>query len=320
MNSDLYVPCVVLVDISSSMDQAKEQLRDGLVSLEKSLNDLARVRADLCVIGFDNEAKTLVPFGQVSDYAVPQFECSGGTVIRTAVELGLAELESRKDQYKYYCASYSRALIFMLTGSGAVDVDNCSFVQLLQFQNDRKCVFFPTYVGSNSDYISLASLNKDGLVLVSDNFEEIFSWIGNSINCCIENLQNRIVLPNPKDYGLECHFDSYDYFYSIENNITMSFPGKVIFSSKKNDSDTSENEWNELEKRVLPQPMSNEEYLNFLFQADSLEWFGEDCYIAYALSKNEHDYSTASKRTNCIESEEKKFFDLLPSVDEFELE
>ena len=101
---------VVLVDTSGSMDRVKDQLHEGLVALAEALDDQARGRVEFCVISFDDDARILVPFGPAYDFEAPRLDCDGMTAMHAAVELGLSELEARKDQYKANQTAYYRPL------------------------------------------------------------------------------------------------------------------------------------------------------------------------------------------------------------------
>ena len=68
---EMHLPCVVLVDTSYSMAIVKDQLHEGLVALAEALDDQARGRVEFCVIGFDDDARILVPFGPAYDFEAP---------------------------------------------------------------------------------------------------------------------------------------------------------------------------------------------------------------------------------------------------------
>lgn len=142
-NSELHLPCVILVDTSASMIAVKDELHKGLDALFNALDGLALGRLDICLIGFDNESRVLVPFSMALGLEIPDFECCGEAVINSAIKMGLYELETRKKQYKTYDTQYLRPWIFMLT-SGDVDYDDFDTVgkvNLLQAQKSGACRF-----------------------------------------------------------------------------------------------------------------------------------------------------------------------------------
>ena len=90
---ETHLPCVVLVDTSTSMGSVKDQ--GGLEALAEALDEQARGRVEFCVISFDDEARILVPFGPAYDFETPRIDCGGMTAMHAAVELGLGEIEAR---------------------------------------------------------------------------------------------------------------------------------------------------------------------------------------------------------------------------------
>lgn len=203
---EMHLPCVVLIDTSGSMNRVKDQLCQGLAALTESLNDQARGRVEFCVIGFDDDAHILVPFGPAYDFEVPSFECDGMTAMHAAVDLGLSELETRKNQYKAKETSYYRPWMFMLTDGGANDEDNGSFSRLLQSQREKHCTFFAVGIGDAVDKELLKKLNLDGVVLTAskENFKGAFVWLSNSLNKTSNSNPNQTIkLPNVRDYQLE---------------------------------------------------------------------------------------------------------------------
>lgn len=203
---EMHLPCVVLVDTSSSMSRDRAQLHQGLVELGEALDEQARGRVEFCIIGFDDDARVLVPFGPAYDYEAPDIECKGMTAMHKAVECALNELEIRKSQYKENKTSYYRPWIYMLTDGGANDTDNGAFERLVQSQKDKRCIFFPVAIGEDADKELLKSLNEEGVVLKAsrENFKNSFVYLSNSISLAsVSESGTKVTLPNPNDYQLE---------------------------------------------------------------------------------------------------------------------
>ena len=128
------------------------------------------------------------------------------TAMHAAVELGLSELEARKDQYKANETAYYRPWMFMLTDGGANDADNGSFDRLLQSQRDKHCTFFPVGIGEHVDKNLLKSLKADGVILTAskENFKGAFVWLSNSLSrTSSSNPGQKVPLANPGDFQLE---------------------------------------------------------------------------------------------------------------------
>lgn len=208
-NSELQLPCVILVDTSASMILVKDELHKGVDVLFKALDALALGRLDLCLICFGNETRVLVPFSPVPGLEIPDFECEGEAVISSAIKMGLSELEKRKNQYKTYGTQYLRPWIFMLTSGNVADNDSDTVgkVELLQAQKSGACRFLPVCIGSEFNKAVMCSLNIDGIYLTTEGFQQACEWIGNSLNR-ISSLpyQQNVVLPNPNEYDLKLHY------------------------------------------------------------------------------------------------------------------
>lgn len=199
---EIHLPCVVLVDTSTSMSEAMGELHDGLVALGEALKDdpQALGRVEFCIISFDDQARIVVPFAPAYDYEAPRLDCGGMTAMHAAVDLALEEIEARKDQYKANHTAFLRPWIFMMTDGGANDPDNGAFDRLLQSQRDKHCIFFPVGIGSEVDMGLLKSLKPDGVVLTAkkENFKGAFEWLSNSLSSTSDsNPGQKIKLPNP---------------------------------------------------------------------------------------------------------------------------
>ena len=203
---EIHLPCVVLVDTSGSMGMVKDQLHDGLVALGEALDDQARGRVEFCIIGFDDDARVLVPFGPAYDFEAPRLDCAGMTAMHAAVELGLSELEVRKNQYKANQTAHYRPWMFMLTDGGANDADNGSFERLLQSQRDKHCTFFPVGIGDQVDKDLLKGLQTDGVILTAskENFKGAFVYLSNSLSLVSSSNPDQLIkLPDPHIFQLE---------------------------------------------------------------------------------------------------------------------
>lgn len=203
--TEMHLPCVVLVDTSSSMRSVQDQIERGLDTLVNSLDDQAKGCVEFCIIGFDDDAKILSPFSPAYDFYRPFIDCDGMTAMHAAVELGMSEITTRVAQYKQEHVPYYRPWIFLLTDGGANDPDNGAFERLLEFQKDKHTTFFPVAIGEDADIGLLKTLREDGLVLKAskENFVNAFVWFSNSMSRVSNSKGEKTVnLPNPGDYQL----------------------------------------------------------------------------------------------------------------------
>lgn len=207
---EVHVPCVVLVDTSVSMSEAQRELNDGLKALGEALKEdtLAVGRVEFCIIGFGSErkAKILVPFGPAYDYEAPYVVCDGpNTPMYEAVQLGLDELEVRKQQYKDNGTSYMRPWMFLLTDGYPNDRDNGAFGRLREMQDGKHCTFFAVGIGDKVDRNLLKSLHKDGIILTAskESFKDSFVWLSSSLSRTSTSTPNsKVDLPDTRSYQL----------------------------------------------------------------------------------------------------------------------
>lgn len=204
--TEMHLPCVVLVDTSSSMRSVQNQIERGLDTLVNSLDDQAKGCVEFCIIGFDDEAKIIAPFSPVYEFYRPFIDCDGMTAMHAAVDLGMSEIKTRVAQYKEEHVPYYRPWIFMLTDGGANDPDNGAFERLLDFQKDNHTTFFPVAIGEDADIELLKTLREDGLVLKAskENFVGAFVWLSNSMSRISHSRgESTATLPSTRDCQLE---------------------------------------------------------------------------------------------------------------------
>lgn len=202
---ELHLACVIVIDASGSMHGLEKKLHDALVTMWESLDPQARGRVEFLIILFNDDAQVLIPFCPSYDFVAPNFLCYGMTAMHAAVDLGMNELEARKEQYRANGTRYYRSWMFLLTDGEPNDPDNGAFERLLQYQKDGHCTFFPVAIGEHADTELLKTLQVDGVVLkaTKENFQNAFVWLSNSLSKTSNSNQGQTVaLPNPGDYQL----------------------------------------------------------------------------------------------------------------------
>lgn len=203
---EMHLACVVLLDTSTSMHGTEKQLLNGLQDMYDALDPLAKGRVEICIIGFDDQARILKPFSPAYDDEIPRFNCEGMTAMHAAVDYGIGELDARKEQYRANHTSYYRSWMFMLTDGEPNDSDNGAFEKLVQYQEDGHCTFFPVAIGEHADTSLLKSLQVDGIVLkaTKENFQNSFVWLSNSLSKVSDSDPgSKVPLSDPVEYQLE---------------------------------------------------------------------------------------------------------------------
>jgi len=180
-----HLPCVVLVDTSSSMKAYEKELNEAVREMKMSIceDDMARGRVELCLVTFDDHAEVAVPFGPAESFEAPYLSCDGMTSTHEAVALAIREAEERKALYKEQNILYKQPWIWLFTDGGSNDKDNGSFEELLKLQNDKKCVFFGVGIGSEVNTAELKGMHKNGMILKvsKESFKAAFEYLSQSV-------------------------------------------------------------------------------------------------------------------------------------------
>lgn len=185
-----HIPCVLLVDSSSSMRGAPiAELNEGLQAFGDALSEdsLALGRAEVCVISFNSNVETIVPFCPASQFQPPKISATGLTSLNGAVNAGLDVLEERKQFYRSQSVNYYRPWLFLLTDGAPTDNE------LLDHTRDRlrsaissgKVNYIPMGIG-NADASLLRSYYPDAegpvLKASANEFKEAFVWLSASVS------------------------------------------------------------------------------------------------------------------------------------------
>lgn len=125
-NPEPRVPCVLILDVSSSMaGRPIAELNDGLIAYkdELSADSLASKRVEVSVITFGSVVQTVCEFSTAAHFHPPRLEANGLTYMGQAVNLAIDTLEARKQQYKTNGISYYRPWMFLVSDGAPNDPD-----------------------------------------------------------------------------------------------------------------------------------------------------------------------------------------------------
>lgn len=187
--AEKHIACVLAVDVSGSMGGVPlQQLNEGLRAFGEALkaDDKASGCADVCVIAFNHQVTTVLPFSPASEYYVPQLSAMGGTCMNEAIITSLDALEMRKQEYKNIGVDYWRPWFFLLTDGYATDENHWgadAHRRLQEALQRKKVNFFPMGIGPEADIGKLKSYTSNGQVLKAEltSFKEAFEWLSNSL-------------------------------------------------------------------------------------------------------------------------------------------
>ena len=183
-----HIACVLLVDTSGSMRKSIDELKAGLQEFARVLqdDDTASGCADIAIVSFDSEVKTLVPFCPASEFTVPELVATGVTAMNEAIITGLDMLEERKMLYRQCGTPYFRPWLFMLTDGTPTDFpyEGAAIQRLHEALSEKKVTFWPMGIGMNIDMEQLKKYANGGPVLKAsaNQFKEAFVWLSSSLS------------------------------------------------------------------------------------------------------------------------------------------
>ncbi len=182
------LPCIVLVDTSGTMSGYEEFLEEGLRDMKAAImeDDIARSRVELSIVTFDDDIHEESAFGPIQQMEIPHITTGGRTCTHAAVTFALQRVRERKNEYKRLNLTSNQPWIWLLTDGRSNDPDNGSFNELIEEQQNKKCVFFGVAVGSlNSESeAELASMDIEHKILQieKNHFKDAFKYISQSIS------------------------------------------------------------------------------------------------------------------------------------------
>tara|TARA_B100000524_G_C23640387_1_gene366460 strand:+ start:403 stop:1071 length:669 start_codon:yes stop_codon:yes gene_type:complete len=187
-NSSQRLPCVVLVDGSSSMDgEAINNLNEGLKVLEAELkaDDVASLRVQLLIvrIGGHSDVETVIDWTDAIDFIAPTIEANGTTPLGMGVKHSLKKIEEQKEKYKQNQIPYNRPWLFIITDGSPTDNgwERCAN-KAVEAETKGKVVIFPIGTeGANFDTLNQFS-SRGAMMLQNLNFKELFVWLSQSVS------------------------------------------------------------------------------------------------------------------------------------------
>jgi len=188
-NPDPRCPCVLLLDVSSSMQGASiDALNEGLKAFQREVSGdrIAARRVEIAIVAFGSGARTVQDFITVDQFVAPELTAHGQTHLATGIELALNLLDQRKAAYRSNGVAYYRPWVFLVTDGAPVGepdaLVDAARRRLLDEQATHKVVFFA--VGTESaDFQQLStftSADRPPLQLKGLEFVQLFEWLSRS--------------------------------------------------------------------------------------------------------------------------------------------
>lgn len=187
-NPDPRVACVVLADVSGSMQGAPiAALEQGYAAFTQYLNNdpLASKRVEVAVVTFGSVATVQVPMQEARGLAPTRFTASGRTNMAAGIHLALDILEDRKYAYKAAGLQYYRPWILLLTdGQANFDGFDEAVARLNAAEMARGVTVFAVGAGPYVDWqqLSRVSMQRSPAPLEGLRYEELFEWLSASLS------------------------------------------------------------------------------------------------------------------------------------------
>ena len=125
-NPEPRCPCVLLLDVSHSMNRRTEVggpsrialLNEGVRAYEAEIvtDTLAAQRVEVGVVTFGGPVKRVVPFVPVSAFKAPPLKAAGDTPMGSGILQAIEEVTQRKRYYKQNGLHYYRPWICHISG------------------------------------------------------------------------------------------------------------------------------------------------------------------------------------------------------------
>jgi len=187
-NTNQRLPCVVLLDGSSSMaGSAIENLNEGLKVLEQQLKEDAiaslRVQLLLLRIGGHSDVDVLTDWTDAIDFSAPEVIANGTTPLGAGVKFALKKLDEQKRNYKNNQITYNRPWLFIITDGSPTDVHwKEAARQAVEQERKGKVVVFP--IGTeDADFDNLKEFSARGALMLKNlDFKELFVWLSQSVS------------------------------------------------------------------------------------------------------------------------------------------
>ena len=182
-NPEPRVPCVLIVDTSSSMQGPRmDELNKGLVAYQKELlaDPLASKRVEVAVVSFGGRVICQVDFCTAANFHPPTLQPIGGTPMGEAINMALDMIEERKNSYREHGIAYYRPWAFLITDGEPNDHWKAVVSRVQDGEKQKAFCFFAVGVeGANMTILEEISARKP-LWLQGTKFRELFSWLSNS--------------------------------------------------------------------------------------------------------------------------------------------
>ena len=187
-NPEPRCPCVLLVDVSSSMyGKPIDALNEGLARFTEELNKdpLASLRVEVAIITFGSTAEVVQDFVTADQFNAPTLVANGTTMMSAGINLALDKIEERKQMYRDNGIDYYRPWLFLMTDDAPTetsDAVDAASENLKQAESEKRIAAFSVGV-EGADMDTLAEISpRRPLMLKGLEFSSMFVWLSQSMS------------------------------------------------------------------------------------------------------------------------------------------
>ena len=207
-NPEPRCPCVLLLDTSGSMNDAKQisqqlspiqkilneplasrtvrpidELNSGLLAFRDEMlaDELAAKRVEISLVTF-GPVKKLTDFQTADLFRPPKLAAEGDTPMGQAIEKAIEMVRDRKAAYRQNGVSYYRPWIFLISDGEPTDDWRRAAEIVRAGEQSRAFAFFAVGVeGANFDILNHIAVRQP-LKLSGLRFREMFMWLSSSLS------------------------------------------------------------------------------------------------------------------------------------------
>jgi uncharacterized protein YegL len=183
-NPEPRVPCVLVLDVSGSMDgQPIQELNEGIRQYKDELasDSIASKRVEIAIVTFGEDVRTVVDFTTAEGFEPPVLGAAGMTPMGQAVDQAIDMVEARKQVYKANGIAYYRPWIFLITDGGPNDANwERAAERAVLGDRSKSFAFFGVGIGE-ADMATLQRFCvREPLKMKGIKFRELFQWLSSS--------------------------------------------------------------------------------------------------------------------------------------------
>lgn len=182
-NPEPRVPCVLLLDVSSSMMGDKiAELNSGLsVYKEELISDsLAAKRVEVAVVTFGGTVDVAVDFTTAENFQPPVLEPRADTPMGAAINRAIEMVTDRKATYRENGIAFYRPWIFMITDGAPTDEWQSAAERVKSGESNKAFSFFAVGVEGADLSVLGQIVTREPLRLRGLRFRDLFQWLSNS--------------------------------------------------------------------------------------------------------------------------------------------